>query len=90
MKKKINTGAAVKKFCLWCCFGSVLEIKECPVRGCSLYRYRIGRKRVPIKAILRKCKDCYEHTRKFEWRCEDQLCPLAPWGGKKKKVKRGK
>jgi hypothetical protein len=39
---------AIRKKCLDCTCGQVLEIRECPVIECPLYPYRMGRR--PDKA----------------------------------------
>ena len=39
---------AIRKKCLDCTCGQVLEIRECPVINCALYPYRMGRR--PDKA----------------------------------------
>ena len=34
---------AIRAKCLDCCAGSVVEVRECPVAGCPLHPYRMGR-----------------------------------------------
>ena len=34
---------AIRLKCLDCCCGQIVEIRECGVRTCALYPYRIGR-----------------------------------------------
>ena len=46
---------AIRKKCLDCTCGQVLEIRECPVIECPLYPYRMGRR--PDKAILDTLKE---------------------------------
>ena len=48
---------AIRKKCLDCTCGQVLEIRECPVIECPLYPYRMGRR--PDKATLDTIKEFY-------------------------------
>lgn len=42
--KTLTPIKSIRKYCLWCCQGSKMEIKLCTVFDCPLYQYRIGRK----------------------------------------------
>lgn len=35
---------AIRKKCLLCSCGHVAEVRECPVKGCPLYPYRMGKR----------------------------------------------
>ncbi len=46
-KEKIKVLTPVKAMrakCLDCCCGSVQEVRECPIKNCALWPYRMGRK----------------------------------------------
>jgi hypothetical protein len=49
---------AIRKKCLDCTCGQVLEIRECPVIECPLYPYRMGRR--PDKATIDTLKAYHE------------------------------
>ena len=48
---------AIRKKCLDCTCGQVLEIRECPVIECPLYPYRMGRR--PDKATIDTLNEYY-------------------------------
>ena len=35
---------AIRKYCLWCCCGSALEVRLCSVTSCALWAFRFGKK----------------------------------------------
>lgn len=35
---------AIRRYCLWCCNGSTLEVNLCPAKACPLWTFRFGRK----------------------------------------------
>jgi hypothetical protein len=39
--------AAVRQYCLECCIGSALEVRNCADKSCPLWAYRFGRKPSP-------------------------------------------
>lgn len=41
--KRLTRAQAIRAKCLDCCCGSYVEIKECPIKTCSLWRYRMGK-----------------------------------------------
>ena len=45
----------MRRKCLDCCCGSKLEVRECPIYGCALYPYRMGRR--PTEEELKLYKD---------------------------------
>ena len=51
---------AIRKKCLDCTCGQVLEIRECPVIECPLYPYRMGRR--PDKATVNTLKRFYKEN----------------------------
>ena len=58
MDKVYNTPIkAIRKGCLDCTCGQVLEIRECPVIECPLYPYRMGRR--PDKTTIDTLKEYY-------------------------------
>ena len=48
---------AIRKKCLDCTCGQVIEIRECPVIECPLYPYRMGRR--PDKATIDTLNEYY-------------------------------
>ena len=48
---------AIRKKCLDCTCGQVLEIRKCPVIECPLYPYRMGRR--PDKATIDTLNEYY-------------------------------
>ena len=48
---------AIRKKCLDCTCGQVLEIRECPVIECPLYPYRMGRR--PDEATIDTLNEYY-------------------------------
>lgn len=34
---------SIRHYCLWCCLGSSLEVRECTVEKCALHPYRFGK-----------------------------------------------
>jgi len=42
--KEITPMKAIRQKCLDCSCGQVLEIKECPIKKCPLYSFRMGYK----------------------------------------------
>lgn len=38
-----NPVKAIREFCLDCCGGSKVEVKECPSRKCALHPFRFGK-----------------------------------------------
>ena len=49
---------AIRKKCLDCTCGQVIEIRECLVIECALYPYRMGRR--PDKATIDTLKSYYD------------------------------
>ena len=49
---------AIRKKCLDCTCGQVLEIRDCPVIECPLYAYRMGRR--PDKATKDTLEEYYD------------------------------
>ena len=49
---------AIRKKCLDCTCGQLVEIRECPVINCSLYPYRMGRR--PDQTTIDTIKEYYE------------------------------
>jgi len=49
---------AIRKKCLDCTCGQIVEIRECPVIECPLYPYRMGRR--PDQATKDTIKEYYE------------------------------
>jgi hypothetical protein len=43
MKNKLSTPLrAIRKYCLFCGVGSPKEVRECLIKDCALYPYRMG------------------------------------------------
>tara|TARA_B100000315_G_C14175024_1_gene406296 strand:- start:141 stop:326 length:186 start_codon:yes stop_codon:yes gene_type:complete len=49
---------AIRKKCLDCTCGQIVEIRKCPVIECALYPYRMGRR--PDQATKDTLKEYYE------------------------------
>ena len=49
---------AIRKKCMDCACGQVIEIRKCPVIECALYPYRMGRR--PDKATIDTLKSYYD------------------------------
>ena len=49
---------AIRAKCLDCAAGSALEVRECPIDGCPLYPYRLGKNsfRKPLSEAERKVR----------------------------------
>ena len=39
---KLTPMKAIRKKCLECCCGQVAEVRQCNVKTCALYAYRMG------------------------------------------------
>jgi len=80
-----SKGRCIREYCLECCLGSMLEVKECPVTFCPFWAFRkgvevienrsdpnrINRKR----AIIKKCKECAGESD----HCDVNDCPLKDY-----------
>ena len=49
---------AIRKKCLDCTCGQIVEIRECPIIECALYPYRMGRR--PDKVTIDTLEGYYE------------------------------
>ena len=49
---------AIRKKCLDCTCGQIVEIRKCPVIECALYPYRMGRR--PDQTTIDTIKEYYE------------------------------
>lgn len=43
MAKRLTRQKAIRAKCLDCCCGSWSEVKECHIKSCALWRYRLGK-----------------------------------------------
>ena len=43
LEKRITRGQAIRLHCLQCSNGSPKEVRECVIKRCPLYRYRLGK-----------------------------------------------
>lgn len=50
---------AIRKKCLDCCSGQVVEVRECPCKHCTLWPYRMGHR--PEKNITEDKDDDRDH-----------------------------
>jgi len=41
---KLTPMRAIRKKCLECSNGSYTEVRECPIKKCALYCYRMGKR----------------------------------------------
>ena len=55
---------AIRKKCLSCSCGHVAEVRDCPVKNCALYPYRMGKrpKREPGTVASPDAEDVQEST----------------------------
>lgn len=44
MSKVLTPIKAIRAKCLDCCAGQVKEVRECSVRACPLFQYRMGKR----------------------------------------------
>lgn len=44
MEKRLTPIRAIRTKCLDCSNGQLKEVRECPVKRCALYPYRMGRR----------------------------------------------
>ena len=42
-RKPLTRARAIRYKCLDCCCGSVVEVRECPIKDCSLWPFRLGK-----------------------------------------------
>ncbi len=71
---------SIRAYCLWCCNGSVKEVKLCPIHTCPLFLFRFGKKMddklTPVKAIRLNCLDCSTYSPKEVKNCQHFDCDL--------------
>lgn len=41
---KLTPMKAIRKKCLDCCAGQIVEVRECMIKNCPLWRYRMGKR----------------------------------------------
>lgn len=74
---------AIRKYCLWCCGESALEVRLCPAYDCPLHPFRFGRKPKKVssalKAIKERCFNCSGFEKKQVRECPFPECPLYPY-----------
>jgi len=80
MSKILPPAKAVKKYCLGCMGGSMKELRNCG-GGCDgeLYPYRMGNKRVNLKAIKIRCLECSNGEYNQVVNCHIPECELYPY-----------
>lgn len=75
----MNPLKSIRKYCLWCTNGQVVEIVECTRPACSLWPLRKGRRVAgvrPLTQIKMKCRDCSESREEIK-NCQFQeACSL--------------
>ena len=42
--KRLTPVKAIRAKCLDCCCGQIVEVRECTIKSCSLYPYRMGKR----------------------------------------------
>ena len=42
--KKITPIKSIRAKCIDCCCGELSEVRECPIKDCPLWPYRMGRR----------------------------------------------
>ncbi len=77
---------AIRLKCLECCLDQAQEVQLCPVKDCTLYRYRFGRKPAastgdgtPLRTIRTRCLDCSGYSTKEVRDCTFTGCSLHPY-----------
>lgn len=48
---KLTPMRAIRKKCLDCCVGQIVEVRECKVKSCPLYAYKMGKRPVDNKIL---------------------------------------
>lgn len=43
MTERVSRSKAIRLKCLDCCAGQAAEVRKCPVAGCPLWRFRMGK-----------------------------------------------
>lgn len=74
---------AIRMYCLWCCNEQKNEVTLCPVKDCSLYRFRRGPTSGkdgpglrPLKAIRARCLLCKERPIDVPVCKHEKDCPI--------------
>jgi hypothetical protein len=87
-ERRVTPFKAIRLKCLDCCLGSSHEVRLCPVKECTLYCYRFGRKpkaghandkMTPLRAIRGKCLDCSADSPGELKHCPIKQCVLYPY-----------
>lgn len=60
-----------------------VEVRKCQLTDCSLHRFRLGRGRIKVKEIRKRCLACAENLPEIK-KCpfdgkKDRLCHLYPY-----------
>lgn len=61
MQKKLTPLKAIRKKCLECSNGQIIEVRLCPVKDCAIYAYRMGH--MPDVMPTYEVKDISEEER---------------------------
>lgn len=82
-KSRLNRREAIRARCLDCSGFSAREVRECPVKDCSLYPYRLPKGKQDAKArdkaIRDYCRECMNGQKKEVVLCPSKDCPLHPY-----------
>lgn len=72
---------AIRAKCIDCSAGERGEVKNCTMKDCPLYPYRMGKRpkvagSTPMKAIRRHCLDCCNGQSNEVRLCPSKWCPV--------------
>jgi hypothetical protein len=82
--KKNSPLQAIRLRCLDCCGYFSSKVKNCPISGCPLYKYRFCKKDTTaklsvLKSIRKFCLECQGDSPKGVQECTDPNCALYPF-----------
>jgi len=70
---------AVRFRCLDCCGYLQAEVKNCPIKDCPLYPYRMRTGRIKLRVIRQNCLECMGGSPDNVKSCTDKNCSLFPF-----------
>lgn len=82
LSHKVPPGNAVHRYCAACVGGrqwNESEIESCTGFSCAFYKYRLGTRRVPVKAFRTFCLECMAGSAKLISECEVEHCVCYPY-----------
>ena len=84
---------AIRKYCLWCGGDSPKEVRDCVVKECVLWGFRMGRlpenrKLTSLGSIRARCMDCANGKTNAAL-CSDKDCALYIYRNGKNPKRKG-